>query len=187
VAGSLVLCACAVQRPAVQAKTDFSKIRRISVIPFEGAGGREVTDEFVRELVRTGLEVTDARHPGDAILGGTVTEYKPNNTLMVFLGKTTVMAPGGQPVVLNNPIVSPGGSQAVPESTATGARNAQVASVSAVVGVTARLSDASSGKVLWSGIYSYEGVDLQGALQPVVALMMQSMSRLLPKMNGRSS
>jgi TolB-like protein len=146
-----------------------------------------VTDEFVRELVRTGLEVRDAKHPGDAVLGGIVTEYKPNNTLMVFLGKTTVIAPGGQPVVQNNPMVSPGGSQAVPDSKAAGSQNAQVASVSAVVDVMARLTDVSSGKILWSGSYSYEGFDLQGALQPVVAFLMQSMSRLLPQMNRPSS
>jgi TolB-like protein len=156
------------------------------VTPFEGVGGREVTDEFVRELVRTGLEVTDAQHPGDAVLGGTVTEYRPNSTLMVFLGKTTVMAQGGQAVVVNNPIISPGASQAVPESAAAGAKSAQVASVNAVVGVTARLTDASSGQPLWSGSYSYEGFDLQGALQPVVSFMRQSMSRLLPQMNRRS-
>ena len=29
---------------------------------------------------RTGLEVTDAQHPGDAILKGVVTDYKPNPT-----------------------------------------------------------------------------------------------------------
>jgi len=157
------------------------------VTPFEGAGGQEVADEFVRELVRTGLEVTDAQHPGDAILGGIVTEYKPNSTLMVFLGKTTLIAPGGQSVVLNNPIVSPGASQAVPESNEAGAQTAQVAAVSAVVGVTARLTDAASGKILWSGSYAYEGFDLHGALQPVVAFMMQSLARFLPQMNRRSS
>ena len=155
--------------------------------PFQGVGGREVTDEFVRELIRIGLEVTDAQHPGDAVLAGTVTEYRPSSTLMVFLGKTTVIAPGGQPVVLNNPLVSPGGSQAVPENTAAGAPHAQVASVSAVVGVAASLTEQASGKVLWSGNYSYEGLDVESAFQPVVAFMMQSMSRFLPRMNGRSS
>jgi len=157
------------------------------VTPFTGVGGREVTDEFVRALIRIGLDVTDAQHPGDAVLGGIVTEYKPNSTLMVFLGKTTVIAPGGQPVVLNNPIVSPGSSQVVPENTPAGVPKAQVASVSAAVGVAVRLTDASSGKVLWSGNYSYEGLDPESALEPVVTYMMQSLTRFLPPMSRRSS
>jgi len=186
ITGSVVLGACAMPRPAVQSGTDFSKIRRVSVTPFEGTGGHEVTDEFVRQLVRTGLEVTDAHHRGDAVLGGTVTDYKPSSTLMVFLGKTTVIGPGGQTAVVNNPIISPGASQAVPEGAASGARNAQVASVSAVVGVTASLTDASSKKILWSESYAYEGFDLPGAVQPVVAHMTQSLARFLPQMNGGS-
>ena len=44
-------------------------------MPFDGPGGSAATDEFVRELVGTGLAVSDAKHPGDVILRGTVTEH----------------------------------------------------------------------------------------------------------------
>jgi TolB-like protein len=182
---ALALGACATKHPMAAAGTEFSKIRRVSVVPFEGTGGREVTDEFVRRLVLTGLEVTDARHPGDAILGGSVTDYKANRTLMVFLGKTTVIAPGGQPFVMNNPILAPGASQGAPESLVAGAQNAQVASVGAEVSVTASLTDASNGRLLWSGRYAYEGFDMDGALQPVVASLIRSLSSVVPQMNRR--
>src|SRR5260370_7398234 len=54
--------------PILRSMLDFSKVRRISVVPFEGLGGPAATDEFIRSLVGTGVEVSDAHHPGDAIL-----------------------------------------------------------------------------------------------------------------------
>src|SRR5713101_4267694 len=77
---------CAGKQVIVNPAFDFSKVRRISVAPFGGPGGAAATDEVVKELVQTGLEVTDAKHPGDVILQGSVTEYKPNMQLMVFIG-----------------------------------------------------------------------------------------------------
>jgi len=125
-AGGLMLTACAAKPAAVKPGVDFSRIRKISVASFEGAGGREVADEFVRQLLAAGLEVTDNRHAGDATLKGTVTSYTPARTLMVFLGKTTILAPGGQPLTVNNPILAPGSSQAVPQAAGLGVSNAQV-------------------------------------------------------------
>ena len=68
-----------------------------------------------------------------------------------------------------------------------GAKNAQVASVSAMVGVTVRLTDASNGRLLWSDHCEYEGFDLPGAIQPVVASLVRSLSLVLPQMNRRPS
>jgi len=164
----------------------FSKIRKISVVSFEGTGGSEVTVEFVRQLLARGLEVTDGQHPGDAVLRGVVVDYKPSNTLMVFLGKTTVLVPGGQPVTVNNPILSPGAAQVTPDAAVVGTQNAQVASVSAAVGVEARLTDPSSGAALWAGRYSYEAVDMPGAVQTVVGALAQSLSRAVHPVNEHS-
>jgi hypothetical protein len=181
-AGSMALCACATKQKPIKSVADFSRIHKISVVPFEGTGGREVTDEFVRQLLALGLEVTDSQHPGDAVLKGAVEDYKPAHTLMVFLGKTTVLVPGGQPVTVNNPILSPGTAQVTPNA-AAGTRNAQVASVSAMVGVEAQLTEASSGAALWSGTYSYEAMDMPGAIQAVVGALAQSLGRLLSPMS----
>lgn len=184
-AGGLALAACAARASGIKPGVDLSKIRKVSVSSFDGAGGREVADEFVRQLLSAGLEVTDGQHPGDAILKGTVTNYMPARTLMVFLGKTTVLVPGGAPVTENNPILSPGAAQAVPESTAAGASNAQIASVSAEVSVAARLTDFSSGATLWSGSYSYEAFDMPAAVHAVIGVLTQSLGQALPQMNKR--
>jgi TolB-like protein len=184
--GSLALCACATKPKLVNPSADFSKIHKISVVPFEGAGGREATDEFVRQLLAGGLEVTDDKHPGDAVLKGAVTSYNPAHTLIVFLGKTSVLEPGGQLLTVTNPVVSPGAAQVTPD-VATGTQSAQVASVSAVVEVAARLTDASSGSPIWSGSYSYEALDMPLAIQTVIGNLAQSLGHILPALNRQSS
>jgi hypothetical protein len=185
-AAMIFLSACATSPKPVIPNVDLQKIHKISVVPFEGTGGREATDELVRQLLAAGLEVTDGQHPGDAVLRGAVTDYKPTRTLIVFLGKTTVLEPGGQPVSVNNPIVSPGTAQVTPDA-AGGAPNAQVASVSASVTVAAQLMVAASGVPVWSGSYSYEALDMPEALRIVSGVIVQSMAHLIPAMSRHPS
>ncbi len=164
---------------------DFSKIKRISVAPFTGIGGAAVSDEFVRILVGSRLEITDAKHPGDATLMGSVTEYRPSDKLMVFLGDTALMAPGGQTIIMNNPIVSLSGSEVTPQGPAMGVPNAQVVSVSATVGAIVRLVDSATGNTVWADSMSYEGLDLQSALQGTVGSLVRSLSRVIPQMGSQ--
>jgi len=166
---------CAAHRPVVKPPLDPSKIRRISVIPFEGPGGSAASDEFVRMLLGTGREVTDARHPGDAILKGTVTEYKSNNQLTVFLGNTPLMTPGNQAAVVDNPVVSRSGSQLTPEGPSQSVRHTEVVSLVASVGIRAHLIDSSTKIEVWTGDYSYEGLDLPTALHALADMMTRSM------------
>jgi TolB-like protein len=98
---------------------------------------------------------------------------------MVFLGNTSLVMAGGQTVVIHNPVVSVNSPHVVLEGSALGA-NAQVASVSASVGVEARLVEASTGRVVWVGRGSYEGLDLLSALEAVVGSLSRSLARVLP-------
>jgi hypothetical protein len=165
----LVLNGCAPHRVVVNPAFDFSKVRRISVAPFDGPGGAVATDEFVKELVETGIEVTDAKHAGDVILRGMVTEYKPNMQLMVFLGD-------------DNPVIT-AGAQVTPEAAALGAHRAQVASVISTVGIQARLMDASTHSIVWADSFSYEGLDLPTALDATIGALTRSLKRAVPSMN----
>ncbi len=182
----LGLSACASTSPVSRAPYDFSKIRRITVMPFEGTGGPAASDEFVREIVGTGLAVSDARHPGDVILRGTVTEYKSNTSLMVFLGNTTLVSLSGQAVVVDNPVVAPGPA-GTPEGISPEAHHAQVVSVIATVGLDVVLLDASTKTLLWRGSQSYEGLELPGTLQTVVRSLTHSLSAVLPGMHRKLS
>ncbi len=162
----LFLTACATKQVVLDTAFDFSKVKRISVEPFAGPGGAAATDEFVKQLVGTGLEVTDARHPGDLILRGSMLDYTSNNQLMVFLG-------GDSPIVTSS-------AQATPEGVASGAHKTQVASVMASVAVQTQLVDASRRHIVWADSYSYEGLDLAAALQAVAGALKQSMGHVLP-------
>ncbi len=172
VASSLLFLAagCAPHRVVVNPVFDFSKIRRISVAPFDGPGGPAATDAFVKGLLETGIEVTDAKHPGDVILKGSVTEYKPTMQLMVFLGDD-------YPVIM-------AGAQVTPEAATLGAHRAQVASIIATVGIQAHVMDASTHNIVWADSYSYEGLDLPTALGATVGALTRSLKRAVPRMNN---
>ena len=175
----ILLAGCAAKKTGVQSGADLSQIRRISVAPFDGPGGQAAADEFARQLVKTGLEVTDAKHPGGVILRGTVTEYQADHTAMVFLGNTSLVMAGGQTIVIHNPVVSVNSPHVVLEGSPIGA-SAQVASVSASVGVEARLVEASTGRAVWADRGSYEGLDLSSALEAVVSSLARSLAHVLP-------
>jgi len=172
---------CSTGHTAVKTEFNFSSIRSITVSPFSGPGGQTVSDEFVREFIGMGLGVTDASHAGQVIFKGNVTEYKPNNAWMVFLGSTTLVSSGSQTIVVNNPVVSLSSARVTEEGSVLSVPHAQVASVNSVVGVTASLVDAASGQTVWSGSFSYEALDLPGALQVVVKSLAESLGRNLPQ------
>ena len=169
----ICLTACVTEQVKVPTAFDFSKVRRISIEPFDGQGAEAATDEFVKDLVQTGIEVTDARHPGDLILKGTVVEYKANNQLTVFLGD-------------GNPVVSPS-TQALPEGAAVGAHKSPIATVIASVSIQARLLDPSRRRVLWADNATYEGLDLSAAMGPAVSSLVRSMGHVLPQLSRRKS
>jgi hypothetical protein len=169
----LVMIGCAPKRQVViNPAFDFSKVRRISIVPLEGLGGPAATDELVKTLVGTGIEVTDAKHPGDLVLKGSVTEYKPNMQLMVFIG--------------NDDTVLTAGAQTTPEVAAAATHRTQVASITAVVGMQLHAEDPSH-HIVWADSYSYEGVDLPAALGPVVDALTRSLERVVPQMKVSKS
>jgi hypothetical protein len=156
-------------------------------MPFDGPGGGAATDEFVRELVGTGITVSDAKHSGDVILRGTVTDYKPNTPLMIFLGNTTLVTSNGQAATVDNPVIISNAASSVPEGVAPGAHSAQVVSVIATVSMEVTLVDASTKTPLWRGNQSYEGLDLTQTLQVVVGSLNQSLAKVIPRMRQKPS
>jgi len=159
---------------------DFSAIQRISMGPFQGQGGSAISNEFIRQLVGTRVSITEQVSGADVVLSGSVTEYKPGNKLLVFLGESTVPGANGQTVVVTNPVVSLSGSGITPEGAAMGLRNTQVVSVSATVGVIAQLKDAKTGDVVWADSYSYEGLDTASATESVISSLVKSLRKVIP-------
>ncbi|MFA5975474.1 MAG: hypothetical protein WC859_04835 [Elusimicrobiota bacterium] len=154
-------------------------IRRIAVAPFRGTGGAAATDEFIRQFLRTGVKVMKQNKDADAILSGGVTEYRPDNKLTVFLSSSSRVNASGQTVAVSNPIVSLSGNPVMVEGTSFSQPGIQMIAVNASVGVSARITNAVTGAELWSGDYTYEGIDPSAALSAVVRLLVQSMGRVL--------
>lgn len=177
----ICLSACASHNAAAKTAFDFSRIHRVAVLPFDGQGGDAVSNEFVRQLLAGGLQVTNRNKNVDAVLTGAVTTYKTGEKRVIFLGRVSVPAPDGQTVSVTNPVVSqmdtpmnPVGIENLPA--------AQIVSVNANVGVIAHLAEAATGRLIWAREYSYEGLDIQDTLQAVVATLAQSLRQAIPAM-----
>jgi hypothetical protein len=147
-----LLTGCAT-RPATVAITPEapSPVRKIAVGAFEGNGGPVVNNEFIRQLVGAGRIVTDQPAAADAVLSGRVDEFQPSHKLLVTLGKEP-SDPAAKPV--------------------------QIVMASAVVGVSARLKDNRTGKVIWTDAYQYESVNVADATQAVIATLVKSLRKI---------
>lgn len=185
--GLVALFGCTPHRAEVKASSAVAKIQRISVHTFVGGGGQAITDEMIRQILGTGVEVADKDHKGDAILEGRVIEYKSNQSQMVFLGNTSLVGPGGQMVVINNPVIASGSAPMTPDSPTMGLSNAQVVSQNAAVTAEAKLVDPSTGATLWSGRFSYEALDMPAALNVVAETLVRSLRSVIPNMRLATS
>ena len=173
---SFCLSACA-PKAAIKPAFVMSKVHRVAVLPFDGNGGPSVANEFIRQLLANGFEVSDRTQGVDAVLSGAVTVYKPGDKLMVVLGHTTTVNGAGQTVDVANPVVSLNGSQVTAGSPSM--PNSQIVAVNASVEVTAKLSHAASGNVIWGDEFSYEGLEVQDAVQVVVDSLVKSLHRMI--------
>ncbi|MFH1260026.1 MAG: hypothetical protein ABII74_09535 [Elusimicrobiota bacterium] len=198
IAGLLTIFQGCAPRAAILQGYDFTRIKRIAVLDFSGQevnSGKIVADEFVRQFMYRGIDVVDRKTAGedtrkktnflkslkddlgiDAIVQGTVTEYMPSQKFIVFLGSQNSTG-----VVALNPMVPIGGKTVYSEGTAFGLPDSQIVTVSATIGVSANLVDTSTGQVVWSGNYTYEGLDIMTATENLVAYLLKSLDKAWPR------
>lgn len=179
--------ACAGPEVAMKRSFDFTKVRRVAVLGFSGAGGDTAADMLTQALLSRGadvverrqldailkenhLEATGALDAGtirefgrllgvDALFLGTVNSYSPPQSYLVFGG-------AGR----NTPSVSTLSSGFVySQGPAPGVEGADVITSAATVGLTARMVEVQTGSILWSASQTYEGIDIDSALRVVAA------------------
>jgi hypothetical protein len=143
-----------------------------------------VANEFIRQLLASGLEVSDRSKEVDAVLVGRVTDYKTGDKFMVFLGNTSTVNAGGQMVAVTNPVVSLGGAPITSKTAAFGVPHSEIIAVNATVAIAARLSYAAGGTVAWADEFSYEGLDIQDAVRAAVGGLVNSLRRVVPRTPG---
>ncbi len=175
-----ILGGCAVSKPVTTASpATVLPIHRLAVLPFSGTGGSALAHELIRQMLPLGLTISENPKEADVLLSGSMTDYKPNNKRMIFLGQSTTVSVSGQTIAVSNPVASLSGNQTAPVDAGFGLNGSRVVWVSATVGAVVRLTDRRSGNVLWAGEYAYESLDLDSASKAVAEVLLHSLQSML--------
>ncbi len=173
----VTLCACAGSRSAMRQDVDFSLIKTV------GVDAKPAVAAFVsRELLRQGVKPLSGQSrdtTADALLSIVVTRQTPEKNYVIRPGKST------QQTKLENsrdtadtitvtyskdeghaPIEVPGRYPYV--NTRIGSSGEVLVASYAQALVTGELVRPGKGDVLWAGTYTYEGFDLESALEGAV-------------------
>ena len=161
---------CASTKPVVKSGYNFSNIKKVAVLKFTGTGGVNISNEFISQLLASGINVvdrtdieniTDIKLSGvDAVISGNVIEYNPSSKLLVFKDKNNV--------IISDRVYPIGGTTVVQDGTVLGTNDANIFSVSSSVSVFAKIIDVSTVEVVWSDTKSYEALDLTTAIGQIV-------------------
>ncbi len=167
---------CATPKGVYKAGYDFSAIKTVRVdaltsVANQPNSGAVAADEFMRQMLGRGYAVKMGDGEADAILTGNVTEYQPNRRYLV----QTDQGRGSRRRVAAQEPIELGGTSAYNLGTAFGLdQNHKIVVSNATVGVSAYLKDSRTGEILWSNSYTYEGLDLDAALEGTVRYLLNS-------------
>ena len=174
---ALFLSGCMTTRSVVKKNYNFSAIKRVAVLKFSGPGGDAVSNEFIRQFLEAGISVVDKTDTVyvqdlkslgvDAVVGGNVVEFNPSSKLLIFKDSGNIM--------ITDRAVPISGTTVLPTVNAFGLEDANVFSVSASVTVSAKMLDAAAGEVIWSDSGSYEGLDINTAIEIVTTSFKRSL------------
>jgi len=174
---SLFITGCMSARSVVKKNYNFSAVKKVAVLKFSGPGGDAVSNEFIRQFLEAGINVVDKTDTVfvhdlkslqvDAVVGGNVVEFNPSSKFLVFKDKGNV--------ILSDRTVPISGTTVLPTVNAFGLEDANVYSVSASVTVSAKMLDAGTGEVVWSDSGSYEGLDINTAVEVVISSFRRSL------------
>jgi hypothetical protein len=167
IGGLFLLSGCfAPIRTATMPGVDFSKMKSVLVLEPEFAEQRFVTDEFARQLMARGyrVRVGGPSAGSDVWLQVTISQVIPDKKYLVPLEG----ALGRQTLVLN-PITEIGGRSLYPSGSGAGVQDAQILVSNATLSLSARLMTPDTRELLWSGSVTYEGLDLDVAVEGSVA------------------
>jgi len=173
----LGLSSCAAPMASFKAGYDFPGIQAVGIGEFTPSAdqpnsGSVVAGEFAKQLLSRGYSVKDFQQgvEVDAVIEGDVTEYLPNHRYLVSNPPR-----GGRGNVIVQQPVELSGSNAYNLGSSFGmGDDSQVVVSNATVGISARMRDARTGEVIWASHYTYEGLDLDTALEGVVQYLLSS-------------
>jgi TolB-like protein len=191
---SLLAACVSTARVAVNPRADFSVIRRVAVMSFNGPKGDLAADMLTQSLIAHGADVIERQRfdavikeqslsasgsldPStvkqlgkllgvDAIFVGTVAESTPQTTYLVSES--------------NNPRITTvnqvSGNSVHSEGSVLGMPNSQILSTTANVSLVSRMVDVQTGSIMWAASMSYEGFDIPSAMAGIAESFTRSLA-----------
>lgn len=203
VCGGPLLWGCTGPQVAVKRGFDFSKVHRVGVISFGGQGGDVASDLLAHALLANGVDLVERERIDevlkerrlkaegvfdssslnsirkvlgvDALFVGSVTEYRPPESYLVYTGATAITRKA-------TPIK---GRSLYPQGTPSGVPDSSILTSAAAVGLSCRMVDVETGSVVWSAHESYEGIDLETAIQFLTESFVQSLRPFWPTLSRK--
>jgi hypothetical protein len=172
----LFVSGCVSSRIAFKPGYDFTKVTTIGLGDFNSfmgyrTSGELVRDAFTRQFIRAGYTVKQSINNVDVIVTGSVTDFSPSKRYLFYSGN----AGENTQVIVTSPALEISGSNVYNLGTAFGlGTSAQILVSNATAGVTARLIDPGTNEIVWSNSFSYEGLDIQTAVEGVVNHLVKS-------------
>ncbi len=193
-----LLAACVSPQVAINQHADFSTVKRVAVLSFSGANGDLAADLLTQSLLMRGADVIERQKLNAVIQEHSLTASpyfdqataKQLGKLLgvdaLFVGTVAESSPAGKYLVstsqgnLITDVTRVSNSSLYSEGTVAGLPNSQLLSTTANASLVARMVDAQTGSILWSGSMSYEGFDLSTAMREIADAFTTSLSPIWP-------
>jgi hypothetical protein len=199
---ALAASSCVPHRAAIKYKYNFNAITSVGVAEFtpamnDPASGKLLQEEFLRYFLRRGINVKlvdlesssiekileKARKENiTAVVVGIVAQYAPDKKYFLYLGDTSKTQQGQQQITLNQPIFTEiPGSNIYSWGRAFGIPGeSHVLLTNASVSVAVKMIDVETGDIVWMDSCTYEGLNIQAAVDGAVNYLLKSLSRVWP-------
>jgi len=193
-----LLGACVSPQVAVNQNADFSDIKRVAVLTFSGTNGDVAADFMTQSLLMSGADVVERQRLSSVLQEHSLTESKYFDAgtakqigkLLgvdaMFVGTVVKYTDAGKYLVntskgrLITGVTEVNSSSIHSEGSVAGLPNSQILSTSASVSLMARMIDVQTGSVMWSASMSYEGFDIQTAMQAITDSFVHSLKSFWP-------
>ena len=196
-----LLAACVSPQVAINQHADFSTVKRVAVLSFSGSRGDLAADLLTQSLLMRGADVIERQRLSDVIQEHSLSSSgyfdqataKQLGRLLgvdaLFVGTVAESNPAGKYLVntangnLVTEVTKVSNTSLYSEGAVAGLPNSQLLSSTANATLVARMVDAQTGAILWSGSMSYEGFDLTTAMREIADAFTTSLSPIWPALS----
>jgi curli biogenesis system outer membrane secretion channel CsgG len=177
-----VLYAGCVPYAVIKEDYDFAKIRQVGVLDFSSAYesggynmGSAVADEFVRQLMRKGMDVVERQR-----LNAVLREHNLMQRGMVDLNteaRKKIKKILGVDAIITGTVIKclPDRRDVIYFEDENGEVRNKIFLIDAELGVSVRMIDVDTGLIVWSSSYTSSSLDIEGAINYTVSVLLNSL------------